>query len=265
MRIKSSSLNEWVNELQRSGLYTFARDKAQRELEIEKQSLNIALHRLNKQGRILRLRNNFYVIVPLEYRSAGTIPPEWFINDLMTFIGVPYYVGCLSAAAVYGAAHQRPQELQVVVPSHIRMIDLNAVRIRFLRHSGMANVVTRLQRTQTGDYHVSTPEWTAIDLVRFQKHYGSLDAAAAVLNELGEVLDAERLAEACRREPKNAPLQRLGWLLDHLGFDQLTGPLHSVLKMRAVSYITLNASLKKRIGLRNKTWCIVINERPEIG
>ena len=265
MRQNDTSLNKWIDELQRSGLLTFTREKALIELALDVESLSKSLYRLNKQGRILRLRNNFYVIVPLEYRSSGTIPSEWFISDLMEFIGVPYYVGCLSAAAVYGAAHQRPQELQVVVPTHIRMINLDAIRIRFLRYSGMIRAVTQLQRTQTGDYSISSPEWTAIDLVRFQKHYGSFDAAAVVLQELREVLEAEKLAEACRREPKNAPLQRVGWLLDHLGYEQLTGPLFAVLEKRAVSYIMLNASLKRRTGPRSKTWRIVVNEIPEIG
>lgn len=264
MKPNSYSLNEWVNELQRSGVYSFTRYKAQNELGIEYHSLSTALHRLNKQGRILRLRNNFYVIVPLEYQSTGTIPPEWYINDLMAFIGEPYYVGCLSAAAVYGASHQRSQELQVIVPTHIPMIDLASVRIRFLRHSGMNKAITRLQRTQTGDYFISTPEWTAIDLVRFQKYYGSLDAAAVVLSELGEALNVNNLTEACHREPQNALLQRLGWLLDYLGFKQLIIPILSVLEKREVSYIPLNSSLKKRTGTRSKTWRIIVNEKLEV-
>ena len=261
----SSSLSEWIDELQRSGVYTFTKENALQALEIQKHSLNIAFNRLNQQGRILRLRNNFYVIVPLEYRSAGTIPPEWFIEDLMKFIGLPYYVGGLSAAAVYGAAHQRPQELQVVAPSHIRMIDLAAVRIRFLRFSGMERARTGLRRTQTGDYILSTAEWTAIDLIRFQNNIGGLDAVAGVIQELGEAMDTEKLEESCRYEPQNAPLQRLGWLLEHLGFEELVLPIRSELEKRDPSYVPLNSSLKRRTGPHSRTWRIVVNEKPEIG
>lgn len=261
----SSSLSEWIDELQRSGVYTFSRENAQRELEIQKHSLNIAFHRLNQQGRILRLRNNFYVIVPLEYRSTGIIPPEWFIEDLMKFIGLPYYVGGLSAAAVYGAAHQRPQELQVVVPSHIRMIDLDVVRIRFLRFSGMERARTGLRRTQTGDYILSTAEWTAIDLFRFQNNIGGLDVVAGVIQELGEAMDAEKLEESCRYEPQNSQLQRLGWMLENLGFKRLAEPVRSEIDKRDPSYVSLNPALMKRFGSHNSTWRIVVNEKPEIG
>ncbi|MCJ7681572.1 MAG: type IV toxin-antitoxin system AbiEi family antitoxin [Candidatus Aminicenantes bacterium] len=261
----SASLSDWIDVLQRSGVYSFTREKAQKELGIQKNSLNIAFNRLHKQGRILRLRNSFYVIVPLEYRSAGTVPPEWFVDDLMKFIGLPYYVGCLSAAAVYGASHQRPQELQVVVPSHVRMIDLDTVRIRFLRDAGMKQARTKLQRTQTGDYVISTAEWTAIDLIRFQKHFGGPDAVAGVFLELGESMDAERLAEACRFEQQNSLIQRLGWMLENLGFHRLAEPLHREIDKRDPSYVTLNPTLKKRFGLHNSTWRVIVNDKPEIG
>ncbi len=261
---KRNSLNDWVNELQRTGAYAFTLEKALKELDLEAGTLQKALQRLHTHGRILRLRKKFYVIVPLEYQSAGTIPTDWFINDLMNYLNTSYYVGCLSAAALYGAAHQRLQEMQVVVPDHLRMIDTKAVRIRFLRFSGMSGAQIQLHRTHTGDYPVSTPEWTAIDLIRFQKQYGSMDAAAAVLTELGEVLDRDKLAEAARIESRNANLQRLGWMLDYLGFGALTGPLQDVLMSRDPSYIPLNASLKQRTGKQDKRWRIVINEKPDM-
>ena len=261
----SLSFSEWIDDLQRSGVYSFKREKAQKELGIQQKSLNIAFNRLHKQGRILRVRNNFYVIVPLEYRSAGTVPPEWFVDDLMKSIGLPYYVGCLSAAAVYGAAHQRTQELQVVVPSHVRMIDLDVVRIRFLQYAGMEGARTALRRTQTGDYVISTAEWTAIDLVRFQRHIGGPDAVLGVLRELSEAMDPDRLEETCGFELQNSQLQRLGWMFEKLGFHRLAEALHRVIENRTPSYVTLNPNLSIRSGPHNNKWRIVINDEQVIG
>ena len=203
------------------------------------------------------------MIVPLEYSSAGAVPTEWFIDDLMRFLGKPYYLGCLSAAAVYGAAHQRVQETQVVVPVHVRNVETRAVRIRFLRFAGMSQALTVSRRTHTGDVPVSTPEWTAIDLIRFQKHYGSMDAAATVLAELSERLDSEMLAEAARCEPRNAFLQRLGWLLEFLGYERLAEPLQAMVVERKPAYTPLNASLSTRLGPRDSRWHIIVNEEPE--
>ena len=202
------------------------------------------------------------MVIPLEYSSAGIVPSEWFINDLMSFIGRPYYVGCLSAAAVYGAAHQRPQELQVVVPSHLRMIDTELMRIRFLRFAGMSSALTKSRRTHTGDYRISTPEWTAIDLIRFQKNYGSLDTVATVFTELGESLDEKQLVQAAKRESCTAHLQRLGWMLEFVGFPSLTEGLHEYVVCREPSFAPLNSALPRRNGPRDKRWRILINEEP---
>lgn len=261
--MQSKSLAKWVDERQKSGFYSFTRSEAGKQLGFGAAALSKALQRLSEAGRIVSVRPGFYIIVPLEYQVSGSIPTEWFIDDLMRFIGRAYYVGGLSAAAYHGAAHQRPQELQVVVPEHIRMVDKKSVRIRFLHFSDMDHAITELRRTHTGDIRVSSPEWTAIDLIRFQHHYGSMDAAATVLTELGEALDGKRLADAANRETCNAYLQRLGWMLDFCGFQDLTGDLYSIVDRRKPSFVPLNGSLKQRTGPGDRRWRVRINEMPE--
>lgn len=263
MKTESKSLADWVNQRQKSGLYAFTRSEVLQQLELRPGALAKALQRLSVAGRVACVRKGFYVIVPLEYQAIGSVPAEWFIDDLMSFIGQPYYVGCLSAAAIHGAAHQRPQEQQVVVPAHVRMVDKKAVRIRFLHFTEMDRAITQPWRTHTGDIPISTPEWTAIDLIRFQRHYGSMDAAATVLTELGEALDAQRLADAAHCEKCNAYLQRLGWMLDFVGFKDVTANLHSLLESRKPSFVALNASLKRRTGPGDRRWRVLINEMPE--
>jgi predicted transcriptional regulator of viral defense system len=238
-------------------------DQARQVLPKKTETLEKALHRLHAKRRIHRVRKGFYVLVPMQYASTGIIPAEWFVADLMAYLGKPFYIGCLSAAERHGAAHQRPQELQVVVPVHLRIVHTPVLRIRFLRFAGMAAAVTQPLRTYSGDIPLSSPEWTAIDLIRFQKHYGSLDAAATVLTELAESLDANRLSTAARREPCNALLQRLGWMLDFLKFRSLTGPLHSEVSRRNAGLVALNSALKRRSGPRDTRWNVMVNEVPE--
>jgi predicted transcriptional regulator of viral defense system len=257
------SLSDWVDGLEKSGRYSFTLKDARQALPQKAETLEKAFYRLHAKRRIHRVRKGFYVLVPLVYASSGIIPAEWFIADLMAYLGQPFYIGCLSAAERHGAAHQRPQEMQVVVPVHLRIVHTPVLRIRFLRFAGMAAAVTQALRTYSGDIPLSSPEWTAIDLIRFQKHYGSLDAAATVLTELAESLDAKRLAEAARREPCNALLQRLGWMLEFLTFQSLTGPLHVEVSRRQAGFVLLNSALKKRSGPRDARWNIMVNEVPE--
>jgi predicted transcriptional regulator of viral defense system len=257
------SLELWIDQLQKEGRYSFERSEALRELRLSRPSLKKALQRASARGRILPLRRDFYVIVPLEYSAVGSPPTEWILEHLMTFLDSPYYVGGLSAAVWHGAAHQRPQEMQVVVAESIRNVETAAVRIRFLRNAGMKNALTETQRTHTGDVPISTPEWTAIDLIRFQRHVGGMDAAATVLTELAEALKPDRLAAAADREPTSAYLQRLGWLLDFLGHEHITALLHDCVLQRNPSFTPLNSSLKNRSGARDPRWRVIINEEPE--
>ncbi|MCK5802740.1 MAG: type IV toxin-antitoxin system AbiEi family antitoxin [Lentisphaeria bacterium] len=257
------SLEPWIDQLQKAGRYSFERADALRDLAISKPSLKKALQRASSRGRILPLRRDFYVIVPLEYGAVGAAPAEWFLDHLMTFLGSPYYVGGLSAAARHGAAHQRPQETQVAVANHLRNIDTHAVRIRFLRNAAMDHALTQPHRTQTGDIPVSTPEWTAIDLIRFQRQLGGMDAVATVLAELADALDPHQLVLAGERESTTAYLQRLGWILDFLGHEKITLPLHKCVLHRSPSFTPLNPSLKERNGDRDSHWRVIVNEEPE--
>lgn len=56
----------------------------------------------------------FYVIIPTQYQLKGIVPPSYYINELMEYLGKPCYVGLLSAAALYGASHQRVKVIQII-------------------------------------------------------------------------------------------------------------------------------------------------------
>lgn len=263
MNDQVKGLGEWVDGLERSGRYSFTLEEVRQTLALEAPALVKALQRLCGKGRLVRARRGFYVLVPLAYAAAGCVPAEWFLADLMKYLGSPYYVGCLSAAMLHGAAHQRPQELQVVVPEYLRGVDSPVLRIRFLRFAGMAEALTQPHRVQTGDIPVATPEWTAIDLIRFQKHFGGMDAAATVLAELAESLDTQKMSAAAHREPCNACLQRLGWMFDFLGFPLLASAVAGELRGHKTVFVPLNPSVKRRSGPRDATWTIIVNEKPE--
>jgi hypothetical protein len=114
------NLPEYVDALQQSGRYTFASGEAREACGLSLVAFKQAARRLVLQSRLASPRHGFFVIVALEYRSMGTPPPSWCIDALMSLHARPYYVGVLSAAALYGAAHRQPQEFQVVTDKTLR-------------------------------------------------------------------------------------------------------------------------------------------------
>lgn len=263
MSSRESSLTAFVDRLQRQAQYSFTRNQAAATLSASPETLTKALQRLQDAGRIHRVRKGFFTIVPLEHADAGNIPTDWFIADLMSFLGIPYYVGALTAAAYHGAAHQQPQEFQIVIAQSMRMIKTGKVRVRFLRFEGLSATGTQPMKSFTGTFPVSTPEQTALDLVRFQKHIGGFDAVMTVLAELVEKMSGPALLQAVRREPSVAQVQRLGWLLDHIKARGLAAELAEWVERRNPAVIPLNGSLRSRKGSVDRKWRLILNDNPE--
>src|SRR5208282_827657 len=117
--------------------------------------------------------------------------------------------------------HQRPQEFQVFVEKNRRPIQCGMVRVAFIARKHIKDVPVQSVNTPRGMALVSSPEATALDLVGYAGHAGGLGQVATVLSELAERLNAEKLSTASRTAP--VPwAQRLGYLLEHLGFEAKT-------------------------------------------
>lgn len=257
------SVTTFVEALQARGRYTFTQIEA---MNVEKRSviaLEAALRRLKQKKRIANPRRGFYVIVPLEYRQAECPPANWFIDDLMRFLGQPYYVGVLSAAAIHGAAHQQPMIFQVVTDKPTRPAEAGRVQIGFHvgRHVSKAPVVEI--QTETGSMRVSTPEATAFDLVRFAPSAGYMGNVITVLSELVEKIDSQVLLSIADLYAVS-DVQRLGYLLERLGEDRLTDPLAIWLKARRFRPILLAPGQEKGDAPTDPRWRIIPNETVEV-
>lgn len=258
-RIRSDSLAGYVESLQARGVYTFTKDQAAESISGTPSAIKLALNRLAAKKRIVRIRRDFYTIVPIEYAAKGILPPDWFIDQLMEFLGKPYYVGLLSAAAAYGSSIQQPQEYQVIVPDFMRPINTRNLRIRFFKRSRMAGSPTRKVKSATGYIKVSDPAVTAIDLVGYARQIGGYEIVIPPINELCKMLNPDMLIDAAKREPNLAFIQRLGHILDWLGEHNLSGRLASWLSTKEPAWIALDPSNKKSGSDRDSKWHVIVN------
>jgi len=261
---RPESLAKLIDELQGGGRYTLTRDEAIAALGITDVALTKAVQRLVARNRLAVPRRGFYVIVPIEYRQAGAPPPDWYIGDLMTFSDRKYYVGLLSAASLHGAAHQQPQEFQVITGGQLRPVAAGRGRIRFFWKRAMESTPVVDVRTETGLMHVSTPEATALDLLRYLDAAGQLGHVATVLAELAEKMDPERTVEAAKLDDSLPNAQRLGYLLDLVGAGDVGNGLADWIAERRPRYLALRSDRMSGVASKDRRWRVLVNEKIEV-
>jgi predicted transcriptional regulator of viral defense system len=256
------TLSTWVEHLQSQGRYIFTRAEVEAGSGQSPVAVQSALRRLRRQGRIVSPRRGFHVVVPAEYRAAGSPPASWFVDDLMRHLGQPYYVSLLSAAALHGAAHQQPMVFQVVTATPTRAVRTGRVTIGFWMAGNAERMPATELQTETGTMRVATPETVAFDLVRYPSGAGQLSNAATVLAELAERLDPKALVGI-------APLvrlpdvQRLGYLLDAVGEHRRTGPLAGWLGARGHRVVPLRRGVATGAEV-DQRWKVAVNDELEL-
>ena len=170
----------------------------------------------------------------------------------------------LTAAALHGAAHQQPQEFQVVTDGQLRPVVAGRARIRFFRKLGIGATPTMDMKTETGTMRVATPEATALDLLRYVKGAGHLGHVATVLAELAEKMDAERTAEVAKLEDDLPSAQRLGYLLDEVGAGEVGAALAAWIAERRPRFVPLRPGRSAHRAAKNERWRVAVNEKIEV-
>jgi predicted transcriptional regulator of viral defense system len=259
---KYSYLTDYIEAQRKQGKYLFLKREAAQNLGVSENALQKSISRLSRKGKIGYLKKGLYQIIPVEYEAIGSLPPEWIIHDLMAHLGIPYYIGLLSAAALHGAAHQAPQIFQVICQKQIPDLSIGHLKICFYESKDFSVIPTQEKKTPAGYVKVSTPEGTAFDLLRYLHQAGHLNHVATLLSELAETINADKFVPIAQNISIRYS-QRLGYLLDYLGYDSLTDPLHQLVSQHNARYIPLRPDSPVQGAEKDTKWYILVNEKVE--
>jgi predicted transcriptional regulator of viral defense system len=248
----------FVKALLKRGRYSFTLREVGETLGKRGPALNLVLQRLKKAGWIAPVSRGFYVALDVQHQTAGMLNPAWFVDDWAMYMHMAYYVGGLSAAELHGAAHQRPMQFQVFGNRQLRDVKQPSLHLATFYKRNLAATPTVKLKSPAGFFLASTPEATAGDIVAYHRCCPSLDHAATVLVELAEAIDARRLAALPEKGFSLPPLQRLGWLLDHVQWPEKAVRLHAALSRTALNWVTLESRLPPD-GRRNDRWRVIEN------
>ena len=256
------SAASYIRDLQARGRYHFTTDEALEALGGSVAATRAALRRLKRKGFIADPFRGFHVIVPPEYRGLRCLPADQFIPDLMQHLREPYYVALLSAAAYHGAAHQRPQLFQVMVPHARRAIGCGQVKVDFIARHDMAGTPVVQRNTPRGILRIASPEATALELIGYPDHGGGLSNVATVLVELVESMAARALEAEARRVPM-AWVQRLGYLLSLIEAKEYAAALEPVLGDGTPFFVALAPPVSMARAVRDPRWRVAVNVEVE--
>ena len=262
-------LEKWVFDQMQRGHYIFSRDDVMTlNTSSSKASISVALSRLVSRGVIMSPWRNFYVSIPIEYKLRGVVPPSFYIDRLMAFMGRNYYVSLLTAAELNGASHQRAMIFQVVVcGKSIRSGIKNGTRLDFTLRQNLPLEFVRKVKTQMGYMNVACSELTALDIVAEEAKIGGLSRAAEILVELSESTKWNSSKLSLLKYFASSTIQRLGYLLDWIGETEQATSLWQLWK--DVKKNVRKVPLKQTMAFTdempfNSRWKIIENYKIEI-
>ena len=232
--------------------------EAQERMGVSRKNALAILGHLKKQKRIVALTKGLYALWHPSERRQG-LHPLPILDALMRFRKTAYYVGLLSAADHYGAAHHKPQVLQVMIPKQLHFRKAKDLRISFHVHKGFPLEGIVRVKHPSGAIAFSSPELTALDILYFEAASGGFGNVCQVIHDLIAQLVPKKLKEAIRFYPHAAPIQRLGYLMDYFKVGRsLIGPVRQWVRKHSPAPVALSSGHLKK-GPLHKKWGIIRN------
>lgn len=252
-----------IEGLQADGRRTFTVKEAKDRLKVPRGNALAILDRLQRQQRVVCLTPGLYALWHPSERQRGIYPLP-LLDALMRFRSSAYYVGLLSAADYYGAAHQKPQRLQVILPKQMQFHKAKKLGLDFhVRREFPSQGIVEI-KTASGRTAFSSPELTALDLFYFQSACGGFDNICLVIRGLIPKLTASGLKQMTHSYPNPSSIQRLGYLLENLKAQAaLILPLKEWVKKNNPAAVALTPIYPKK-GHIDSFWRVIKNKKIEI-
>ena len=250
-----------VSQLLSNGITAVTSEELSILLGVPKNQTRQRLAPLVKRHEIISPCRGFWVPIPYEYRQWGAPEAIYYVDKMMRYLNIEYYVGWMSAAAILGATHHASQVFQVATSRHFRNKVVGRSNFKFFQRSNVGVLPTFRHITQTGTVSVSTRAATMLSVTNDLTNASGLDNAANIVIELSDT-DGSIIADiaACAGFFPISALRRLGWILERFtdmsDLEQLKEISHN--SGIRLSKLSMYNSYSDRI---DKTWSLDINER----
>jgi predicted transcriptional regulator of viral defense system len=254
---RAADLADWLLARGRSAVTT---SQAAEILGVPPGQVRVRLSAPVRDGKLFSPSRGLWVAIPAKYRTWGAPPAVEFVDALMLHLEREYYVGWLSAAEILGAAHQRPQVLQVAVDRAVEDRAFGRSRLTFVTQARAGELPRQRHNVESGHVWVSSPELTVVDLVDRPGFGGGLSNVATVLFDLADAVELNpgELARVAQSFSATA-VRRVGYLLDSVNANVDTSALERAAAAMRLPRPALLDPQMPRQGLINARWDILVN------
>ncbi len=258
-------VSEYIKQLQSFEEYSFSTEEAIENASKDSIAVKREISRLTEKKEILNLRKGFYLIIPPRYSSSEKLPIQLYAEKLFKYLERKYYVGLYAAAKIHGASHQQSQRDYLIIETP----KLNAIKkknydIQFFTAGAWPKSNIKIKKSDAGEYSISSPALTFVDLIHHHTKIGGLNRMLASLEELTEEMDEKDVKELTSWYPHKSTLQRMGFLLEELnGENTLTDIIHEKLKQQPYFPVLLSPKKIQKPGAVDNKWKVDINIKLE--
>ena len=245
--------------------YSFSLDEIAQATSGSRNSLKFELLRLSDKGEIVNLRKGFYLIITPRYSSLKKLPVQLYSEKLFNHLNKNYYLGLFSAAKFHGASHQQVQRDYIVTDKpKLNDISKNALDIRFFTATKWPDRNIQQKTCDAGNFNVSSPALTIVDLINHQTKLGGLNRMLATIEELSEELTESDVSDLLSWYPNKSSLQRFGFFLEEFkGNEGLKEMIFEHLKTKHFYPVLLIPKSNEKPGAVNNKWKVDINLKLE--
>jgi predicted transcriptional regulator of viral defense system len=196
----------------------FSTDDAAKAFNVSRDSLNVILSRMEKEGVIERLERGKYLVIPLASRSGEYTLHEFVIGSELI---EPYAVSYWSALNHHGLTEQIPYTVFIQTTSRKSKRDFMVMGVRYLVIRVKESKFYGLEKTWIEDkqVNITDKEKTIIDCLDKPEHCGGVIEVAKALKY--HDFDHENLSTYAVRIGNSGVIRRLGYLCDYLDIDIL--------------------------------------------
>jgi predicted transcriptional regulator of viral defense system len=228
---------------------------AYRILNSTKDSVNTALYRLRKKGKVEEIEKGKYLLVPAKagYDGKWAEIPFLIVPHLVT----PYYIGFASALNYWGMTEQIPSVTFVVITGRKRNLEYGPLKFKFITFAKNRLFGIVEEKIDGEAFKISSREKTIVDCLLYPQYCGGIDEVIKGIWESHDELDFTKLFYYSEKIGVQVVNRRLRYILDML--DIKTNLDDKVSNKIPKGLMWLDPSGPKKVIEYSKEYGLIIN------